>query len=121
MNRRGFFKVLAVGALSVFLPKRLLLLEGESLKDVWVSCNGEWPALRVWQPMKTNRNKELMTQGKMPRDWAVVDYDYCRRRLKAGQKYNPYAGEWETVPKNWMLRHNPHDGTWRYHDPRARG
>ena len=32
----------------------------------------------------------------------------------AGQKYNPYTGDWETVPDDWDVQYNPYEGEWSY-------
>lgn len=54
----------------------------------------------------------------------------------AEQRYNPYSGEWETVPDRGYisrdpytgeykkvepeLKYNPYEGEWQYTDPNAR-
>lgn len=37
----------------------------------------------------------------------------------AEQKWNPWTGDWETVPdnSNWRTRWNPWDNTWSYQPP----
>ena len=37
----------------------------------------------------------------------------------AGQKYNPYTNQWETVPNNYEMKYNPYDNEWTYQHPQA--
>jgi len=32
-------------------------------------------------------------------------------------KYNPYTGEWETVPEHWVIRYNPYEQKYQYGPP----
>jgi hypothetical protein len=32
-------------------------------------------------------------------------------------KYNPYTGEWETVPEHWVIRYNVYEGKYQYGPP----
>ena len=38
----------------------------------------------------------------------------------AGQKYNAFSGEWETVPNDWTTQYDPFSGKWSYQPNGAR-
>ena len=36
-----------------------------------------------------------------------------------GQKYNPYSGEFETVPQDYEIKYNPYNQEFTYEAPKA--
>ena len=38
----------------------------------------------------------------------------------AGQKYNPYTGQWESVGSDYNLMYNPYTGNYGYQKPSSR-
>lgn len=37
----------------------------------------------------------------------------------AGQQYNAFTGQWETVPGRYEMKYNPHQGDWSYQAPES--
>ena len=38
----------------------------------------------------------------------------------AGQKYNAYTGQWETVPDNYTTQYDAYNNSWSYQPPGAK-
>ena len=38
----------------------------------------------------------------------------------AGQKYNPYTGQWESVGSDYNLKYNPYSNSYNYQKPSSR-